>query len=129
MNAKEKKLVDKTEYVPIEVYKLQSGTQLLVETQDESVYHLIIMDPISGVVTASGGKLFQGGVDVILIGSYWDDGYNDQRPGIIQKGLCIEFKVSNPKIKGKIHYVSTTPVKSVKIIGPDETWEFEMWED
>jgi hypothetical protein len=129
MTKKETRLIDKTEYPPIEVYQLQPGTQLLIETQDESVHHLTIMDPVEGLVTASGGKLFQGGINVTLVGSYWDDGISDQRPGIVQKGLCIEFRVTNPEIKGKVHYVSTSPVVSTKIIGPDETWEFEMWEN
>jgi hypothetical protein len=129
MTEQEKKLIDKTEYTPIEVCKLQPDTQLLVETQDETVYHFVVINPTEGLVAASGGRLFQRGINVTLVGSYWDDGKTNQRPGIIQKGLCIEFKVSNPKVKDKIHYVSTSPIKSVKIIGPDETWEFEMWEE
>lgn len=129
MTKKEQKLLDKTERIPIEVYKLQPNTQLLIETQDEFVYKLTIIDPVDGSVHAIGGKLFQLGVNVILISSFWDDGYNERRPGIIQKGLCIEFKVPNPKVKNAFHYVNTSPVVSAKIIGPDETWEFEMWEE
>jgi len=128
-NPMEEKLQRKTEYVPIDIHKLMVGTNILIQTQDDTVYEFIIINPKKALVYVSGGKLFPGGIEATVISSYWEDDYDHRKLCIIQKGLCIELKVPNGNMKSGHHYVSTTSVVSAKITAPDQSWSLEVWED
>ena len=128
-DSKDTELQSKTQYAPIDIHKLEVGTNLLIQTQDDTVYEVIVISPQEASVYIAGGKLFQRGIEATIISSYWEDDYDNRQPHIIQKGLCIEVKVPNQKIKSGWHYVSTTPVVSAKITAANESWELEVWEE
>lgn len=100
--------------------KIEVGTRLLIETED-FVYDLSV-DDISNVLmcTITGGEYVE--EPVILVGSWQSDKTFTKH--VISKNSRVEFIL----LKNSKNTV-TSPVKSVHMTGPDNRWEYELWED
>jgi hypothetical protein len=104
----------------INVRKLIRQTRVVIKTNEE-IYELEVGTPKFGVVLIGSNKRFENRIKAVVTGSI-DPITNIFFPKIIGRGLRIILRYQgNPTIR-------TAPVLEAKIIGPDNSYEFRMWE-
>lgn len=107
----------------INVSLLESGTLLIVETQN-SFYEFMIIDgkecTVFGGTRQDGSIRFSKPVRAVIYGSTWGDSM--LKVDWIGGGMRLEFYTE----KGRI---DTSPVKNLTIEAPDKSWSYFMnWE-
>jgi len=100
----------------IEISRLKPSTVLLVETQN-AVYELTVLEPISALCEVSGGEHFKAPQQLFVDCAAWKETCFENK---IILGYLIVFISKG----GNSFY--TSKVKSVKIIGPNNSYSYEL---
>ena len=105
----------------VDTRKFEAGTKLYAETKN-NVYEITFTDPEHGIVQVRNGTNYLEEVERRFNGCTW--GGACLKLGHIGKGMHLEFqKLDTGGTR------TTTAVKSCKVVAPDESWNFELWED
>jgi len=120
----EAKLQSKAEEGCVDTRQFDAGTKLYVETE-RNVYEILFTEPENGMVMARNGSNWLEEIEVRFNGCTW--GGSCLKMGAIGKGMHMEFQYLEGPKGGKVH--TTTHVQTCKIVGPNEAWNFELWED
>lgn len=105
----------------IDVRKLLARTRIVIKTSDE-IYELEVGTPKFSVVLIGSNIRFESRIKAVVTGSI-DPDTNHFTPKIIGRGLKIVLRCQRGPI------IRTTPVLTARIIGPDNSFEYEMWEE
>jgi len=105
----------------IDVRKLPLRTRIVIKTSDE-VYELEVGTPKFGVVLVGSNGRFENRIKAVVTGSI-DPDTNLFIPKIIGRGLKIVLRCQRGPI------IRTTPVLGARVIGPDNSFEYEMWSE
>jgi hypothetical protein len=120
----DKKLQGVAEEGCVDTRKFEEGTTLWVETMN-SVYEIIFKDVIHGIVDIVGGNKFLDPIEVRFNGCTW--GGSCLKLGHIGKGMHMEFTYLAGEKTGKVF--TTTAIQSAKVVGPNNAWNYELWEE
>lgn len=120
----DKKLQTRAEESCIDTRKFEVGTKLFVETES-NVYELTFIDAGAGIVFARNGSNWLEEIEVRFNGCTW--GGSCLKMGHIGRGMYMEFQYIEDKKAGGSR--KSSAVKSCKVVGPKEAWNFELWED
>jgi len=103
----------------IDVRKLLARTRIVIKTDDE-IYELEVGTPKFSVVLVGSNVRFESRIKAVVTGSI-DPDTNLFFSKIIGRGLKIVLRCQRGSI------IRTTPVLKARIIGPDNSFEYEMW--
>ena len=114
-------LNSKAEKGCVDTCKFEEGTKLYAETLN-NVYEITFVDPTNGIVRVRNGTTYLEEVERRFNGCTW--GGSCLKIGHIGKGMHMEFqKLDDGGTR------TTTIVQSCKVVAPDGSWNFELWED
>jgi hypothetical protein len=107
----------------IDITNLEPKTQLIIET-NRCLYNVELIDPESGKVMITGGSTFQGPTDAFIEGACGKGEHISKCIGR-KMSIIVRYKTSKQR---KYRTAETEPVETVRVISPDETWSYTMWE-
>lgn len=102
----------------VELSKLTLGTTLYVQTQ-QTLYMIVVM-PNNLYMVSDEGKRFVSPKEIYINGSTW--GGSMLRMNWVGIGMCVEMEHPDPSKQ----ILTTSPVKTIKVVAPDESWFYEL---
>jgi|KBSSwiStaDraftv2_1062776.scaffolds.fasta_scaffold88686_3 hypothetical protein len=102
----------------VELSKLKLGTKLYIQTQ-QTLYTVVVV-PNDKFVVSDEGKRFVMPKEIYINGSTY--GGAMLRMNWIGIGMCVEMEHPDPSKQ----VLTTSPVKGIKVVAPDESWYYEL---
>jgi hypothetical protein len=112
------KLIDtQEEKGGVKLDKLEQGTILKVQTQN-SLYTIKKIG--DGLYTVQGGRYFPAPLENWIAGSTW----GGSALKVDYVGIDMHIEMGHPDPNGSV--LVTSSIQSIKIIGPNQDWEYEI---